>query len=531
MQKLILILLIVTCGAYSTKAQQRNDAESVLKWFNKCLNDVRNKESIQNYKASFFKTDSVRIIGYIENYDASLGFASGIIYNANDLTREDFPTSVRIMPDGRFDVKFEIQYPVLTSLLFNNDFYKFYIEPGQTLGMIFKNENGKLNFLSFKGVLAHDNDQLSAFEWDNQNQKFYNTIEKLVKGNTPEQSKAQIMKSWDQTESSINHQLVSSGYSSKIKELIQSEVQLNYASQLLDYAMYHEVFAKQDSTNDNLKIPLPPDFYDFIYRLDLNKKSYLAIENFSTFINRFEYSPLFVQDDFNKQISKNYQDSYAVLDSANRKANPRLINSTMYEVAKLRTLRGRLTYSIDSIKIENYQHQINATLQDPFFKKQVELLVQKRYANNKPYELGDTYGSKMFKQIVDKYKGKVVIVDFWAQSCGPCRASIEAMKTKRLKLKDNPNLQFVFITDSSGTPDMNFYKSYTAENNMYESHIVSSDDYLAFRELFKFNGIPRYILIDADGKIRNADFALHNWKYELTKHYPQYFNFQMLNEI
>lgn len=101
------------------------------------------------------------------------------------------------MPDGRFDVKFEIQYPVLTSLLFNNDFYKFYIEPGQTLGMIFKNEKGKLNFLSFKGVLAHDNDQLSAFEWDNQNQKFYNTIEKLVKGNTPEQSKAQIMKSWD----------------------------------------------------------------------------------------------------------------------------------------------------------------------------------------------------------------------------------------------------------------------------------------------------------------------------------------------
>ncbi|MNL75708.1 hypothetical protein D3C87_2015640 [compost metagenome] len=54
---------------------------------------------------------------------------------------------------------------------------------------------------------------------------------------------------------------------------------------------------------------------------------------------------------------------------------------------------------------------------------------------------------------------------------------------------------------------------------------------MALRELFKFNGIPRYVLMDPDGRVRNDDFPMHNWKSELTKNYPQFFSDQLMEGI
>ncbi|MFT4203048.1 MAG: TlpA disulfide reductase family protein [Chitinophagaceae bacterium] len=43
------------------------------------------------------------------------------------------------------------------------------------------------------------------------------------------------------------------------------------------------------------------------------------------------------------------------------------------------------------------------------------------------------------------YKGKVVILDFWATWCGPCKMSFPGMQLAVNKYKDNPNVVFLFI--------------------------------------------------------------------------------------
>lgn len=54
------------------------------------------------------------------------------IYSSNELTREDYPTTVQVYPDGRFEASFLVTNPKTNYIIFKNDQFKFYIEPGQT---------------------------------------------------------------------------------------------------------------------------------------------------------------------------------------------------------------------------------------------------------------------------------------------------------------------------------------------------------------------------------------------------------------
>mgnify|MGYP006296196237 CR=1 FL=1 len=60
--------------------------------------------------------------------------------------------------------------------------------------------------------------------------------------------------------------------------------------------MYRKDYLRHNPTNAFLKEPLPSDYFNFIARLDLNDPAILALGDFSTFINRFEYSTLFSRD-------------------------------------------------------------------------------------------------------------------------------------------------------------------------------------------------------------------------------------------
>ncbi|WP_442845411.1 TlpA family protein disulfide reductase [Leeuwenhoekiella sp. H156] len=130
-------------------------------------------------------------------------------------------------------------------------------------------------------------------------------------------------------------------------------------------------------------------------------------------------------------------------------------------------------------------------------------------------------GTTAFRKITDSFKGKILFVDFWATSCGPCVATIKHMKETRKKYKDNPDFEFVFITDESQSPQKT-YDKFIAEQELEHVYRVDQSTYHRFRDLFSFNGIPQYIVLDKAGNVVDADFKMYAFDFELPKILKKY---------
>ncbi|MBO9204185.1 MULTISPECIES: redoxin domain-containing protein [Niastella] len=108
----------------------------------------------------------------------------------------------------------------------------------------------------------------------------------------------------------------------------------------------------------------------------------------------------------------------------------------------------------------------------------------------------------------ESLKGKVVVLDFWATWCGPCKRSFPAMQMAVNKFKDNPNVQFLFIhTWEKGAGDATAAAKKYIDDNKFPFQVLmdlkdpetGSNNVV---ESFGISGIPTKFILDKNGNIR-----------------------------
>lgn len=97
---------------------------------------------------------------------------------------------------------------------------------------------------------------------------------------------------------------------------------------------------------------------------------------------------------------------------------------------------------------------------------------------------------------LDSLRGKVVLIDFWATWCGPCRGEIPYLKQAYEKYHDKGFEIFSVSSDR----DVDAWKRFIVAQGMNWQHVIESGDAEASR-IYMVNSIPRTYLLDKDGKI------------------------------
>ncbi|GAB3415927.1 TlpA family protein disulfide reductase [Niabella aquatica] len=115
------------------------------------------------------------------------------------------------------------------------------------------------------------------------------------------------------------------------------------------------------------------------------------------------------------------------------------------------------------------------------------------------FTLSDLDGKKV--SLAD-YKGKVVIVDFWATWCGPCIASFPGMKKMQEKYRDNPDVKFLFVDtwQKEENKEQNA-KDFITKNNYNSFHVLMDNEDKVVKD-YEVSGIPTKFIIGKDGRIK-----------------------------
>ncbi len=94
--------------------------------------------------------------------------------------------------------------------------------------------------------------------------------------------------------------------------------------------------------------------------------------------------------------------------------------------------------------------------------------------------------------------GKIIVLDFWASWCGPCRLEFPYLQQVYDKYKDNPSIQFAAINSGSGDT-IEKAKAFI-ERGPYS--IPMTYDKGEMSDLFRIEALPTTIIIDKHGAVR-----------------------------
>lgn len=131
----------------------------------------------------------------------------------------------------------------------------------------------------------------------------------------------------------------------------------------------------------------------------------------------------------------------------------------------------------------------------------VKLLIDKAAPD---FYVTDVNGKKF---TLADFKGKTIVLDFWATWCGPCVESFPAMQMAVNRYANDPDVKFLFIHTWENVKDpltdaKNFLSKRKYSFDLYMDPRDPSTKRSAAADAFKVNGIPAKFVIDGNGRIR-----------------------------
>jgi len=247
--------------------------------------------------------------------------------------------------------------------------------------------------------------------------------------------------------------------------------------QLFDGAEYAQLFLKPGY---DLKMTLDGTKFDETIKFTgkgSNENNFIAAQTLAE--QKFDYNGMLALDEaaFNKAFDEKLNGDIARLDK-----------QTGLDANFVTTYKNGISQGLQGLK--QYYAQISAN----------------RKLNNTKSPGFDFENHKGGKTSLESLKGKYVYIDVWATWCGPCRAEIPFLKEIEAKYHGK-NIEFVSIS-ADVEKDHEKWKNFVTEKQLGGIQLYADKNWESdFLKAFGITSIPRFILIDPNGVVVDADAA------------------------
>jgi len=291
--------------------------------------------------------------------------------------------------------------------------------------------------------------------------------------------------------------------SAEIKKYLINSFNLRYLKGRLFY--YKEDAEKSHLRSDSTAYTaVEPDksYYSFLRHFNLNDPELLYTYSYTDFMQKL----LTIEAFKIPPINDTPIDKWLTGVKNSMKDVVGFNKGFFYDMLVVNAYTFQMNYKVEPLSkkqvenIKNYFKFNNKEIAGILIKSNGEVI--KTLENSTDLKINDSIPvpkEKLMQTIISKYKGKVVLVDFWATWCGPCKKAITDMKPLKAELKDK-EIVFVYISDES-SPRITWEYEIKAIGG--EQYYLTKTEANYLWESFGFNGIPSYLIYDKNGELKH----------------------------
>ena len=237
---------------------------------------------------------------------------------------------------------------------------------------------------------------------------------------------------------------------------------------------------------------------------------------FKEYLIQFAYSPIFMFEGEQDSLSKTKEfTDYVIRNYTQNLYNKNIpFYNTFVDASKYYSMTDARGFNADLARYCYYLPQVldskqlakplieDKNLSDLYDKYVAEYQAtvaanKQGLADNIHYlDMTEVAPENTLQTILDRYKGKTILIDIWATWCGPCKFGHEKMKTLKEELSDK-DIVYVYLT--SPTSNYEEWKKYIAD--ISGEHYFLTQEQLdgIFQQLNK-NSYPTYAVFSPDGE-------------------------------
>ena len=107
----------------------------------------------------------------------------------------------------------------------------------------------------------------------------------------------------------------------------------------------------------------------------------------------------------------------------------------------------------------------------------------------------------------DAHRGKVLVLDFWATWCGPCRRSLPALEKVHRAIGQEEDVMILSVNQDRGAKQADLVRRYVTEKALSFPVLLDRGNVAA---LYRVTTLPTMVVIGRDGVVHDVRVGLHS---------------------